>query len=199
LPRLYDPGSGSITWDGRDLRELSLASLRSRIAVVLQDPYLLPVSVAENIAFGRASATREEVVAAAVAAQADPFIRKLPQGYDTVIGERGATLSGGERQRLAIARAFLKDAPVLLLDEPTASLDAHTESEIVNALERLMRGRTTLIVAHRLSTLRNASRIFVIEDGVLREERTVEELIHSREPADRLNSMHVETVASGLT
>jgi ATP-binding cassette subfamily B protein/subfamily B ATP-binding cassette protein MsbA len=189
IPRLFDPGSGSITWDGRDVRDIRLASLRSRIAVVLQDPYLFPVSVAENIAYGRPDATRQEVEAAAVEAQADEFIRGLPQGYDTVIGERGSTLSGGERQRISIARAFLKNAPLLLLDEPTASLDAGTETEIVGALERLMAGRTTIIVAHRLSTLRNANRILVLDNGTLVQAGSERQLLEQDGPYRRLHTL----------
>lgn len=165
VPRFFDPWEGRVLFDGMDLRRLQLASLRGEIAIVLQEPFLLPLTIAENIAYGRHSATLEEVVAAAVAANAHEFIRGLPQGYDTVLGEQGATLSGGQRQRLAIARALLKDARVLILDEPTSALDANTERLVVEAFERLMRGRTTLIIAHRLSTVRRANRIAVLEHG----------------------------------
>jgi ATP-binding cassette, subfamily B, bacterial len=170
LPRFFDPWEGRVTFDGRDLRELQLASLRAQIALVLQEPLLLPLTVAENIAYGRPGASREQIEAAAVAANADGFIRRLPQGYETVIGERGGTLSGGERQRLSIARALLKDAPVLILDEPTSALDAQTEALLLEALERLMAGRTTFIIAHRLSTIRRADRIVVLEGGEIVEE-----------------------------
>lgn len=165
IPRFYDPWSGTITLDGQDLRDFGLAELRAQVATVFQEAYLLPLSVADNIAYGRPGATRDEIVCAAEAANADAFIRRLPQGYDTVIAERGATLSGGERQRLAIARAMLKDAPVLILDEPTSALDAQTENLVMGAIEKLMTGRTTFLVAHRLSTVRHASRIIVLEQG----------------------------------
>jgi len=151
--------------DGHDLRDYTVRSLRSQIAMVLQDPFILPMTVAENIAYGRPGASREDVEAAAIAANAHDFVRRLPQGYDTIIGERGATLSGGEKQRLSIARAFLKDAPILILDEPTSALDARTESALLDALARLAHGRTAFIIAHRLSTIRDADRIVVVEDG----------------------------------
>lgn len=165
VPRFFDPWTGEVLLDGVDLRKSRLASLRSEISVVLQDPFLLPLSIADNIGYGHAGATREEIVAAAVGANAHEFIIKLPHGYDSVLGEQGATLSGGQRQRLAIARALLKDARVLILDEPTSALDAGTERLVMEAMERLMRGRTTLIIAHRLSTVRRAHRIAVLEDG----------------------------------
>ena len=167
IPRFFDPTLGQITFDGVDLRNLKIADLRSQIAIVLQEPFLMPLSVADNIAYGRPSASHEEIVAAAMAAQADDFIRGLPNGYDTLIGERGATLSGGECQRLSIARALLKDAPVLILDEPTSALDAQTEASLIHAFKRLMQGRTTLVIAHRLSTIRQADRIAVIDGGRL--------------------------------
>jgi len=176
LPRFHDPGGGRVLWNGIDLRRLRVASLRGRIAVVPQDPLVFPMSVADNIRYGRPEATPAEVVAAAVAANADAFIRRLPAGYDTVLGERGATLSGGERQRLAIARALLKDAPVLILDEPTAALDAETEGAVLEAIDRLMLGRTTFTIAHRFSTVRRADRILVLEDGRLVEVGTHREL-----------------------
>jgi ATP-binding cassette subfamily B protein/subfamily B ATP-binding cassette protein MsbA len=167
--------------DGVDARDIELRSLRQQVSLVLQDPFLLPLTVAENIAYGRPEASREQIVAAAVAANADEFIDRLPEGYDTVIGERGATLSGGQRQRLAIARALLKDAPILILDEPTSALDAKTEALILEALERLMAGRTTFIIAHRLSTIRQADRIVVLKGGKIVEQGSQEELeSHSR-------------------
>jgi ATP-binding cassette subfamily B protein/subfamily B ATP-binding cassette protein MsbA len=177
IPRFFDPWEGQVLFDNVDMRQIKLASLRSQVSLVLQEHFLLPLSVAENISYGRPEATREEVVEAAVAAGADEFIRRLPQGYDTVIGERGATLSGGEKQRLAIARALLKDAPVLILDEPTSALDAKTEADLLAALERLMVGRTTFIIAHRLSTIRNADRIVVLDKGRIVEKGTHQELI----------------------
>ncbi|HEY8459162.1 MAG TPA: ABC transporter ATP-binding protein [Blastocatellia bacterium] len=166
LARFFDPSAGRILIDGHDIRDLRLRSLRGQMAMVLQEPFLFPVTIAENIAYGRPEATREEIRKAAEAANAHGFIERLPQGYDTVIGERGITLSGGEKQRLSIARAFLKDAPILILDEPTSALDAKTEQLLLEALDRLMMNRTTLIIAHRLSTVRNADRIIVLDQGV---------------------------------
>jgi ATP-binding cassette subfamily B protein/subfamily B ATP-binding cassette protein MsbA len=154
-----------VTIDGKDVRQIELKSLRSQVGIVLQEPFLFPVSIAENIAYGKPNANREEIEAAALDANAHQFIERLPEGYDTIIGERGATLSGGERQRLSIARALLKDAPILILDEPTSALDAQTENLLLEALERLMKGRTTFIIAHRLSTIRKADRIIVLESG----------------------------------
>lgn len=167
LARFYDPWDGKITFDGVDIREVSLHSLRSNISIVLQDPFLLPITVAENISYGRPGAEEHEIVEAAHAAHAHEFIEKLQQGYQTVIGERGSTLSGGERQRLAIARAFLKDAPVLILDEPTSALDADTEAKILDAMRRLMRNRTTFIITHRMSMLQRVDKIFELENGKL--------------------------------
>jgi ATP-binding cassette, subfamily B, bacterial len=165
LVRFFDPWRGRITIGGTDIRQFTVQSLRSQIGLVLQDPYIFPTTIAENIAFGRPDATREEIVAAAEAANAHAFIEGLANGYDTVVGERGATLSGGEKQRLSIARAFLKDAPVLILDEPTSALDARTESLLLGALERLMENRITFVIAHRLSTIRGADEIVVIDAG----------------------------------
>ena len=153
LLRFYDPSQGAIRLDGMDLREARLVDLRRQFAMVLQDPILFSTSVSENLAYGRPEASREEIVAAARAANAHEFILALPQGYDTLVGDRGMMLSGGERQRISLARAFLKDAPILILDEPTSSVDLGTEALIMEALERLTRGRTTLMIAHRLSTL----------------------------------------------
>jgi ATP-binding cassette subfamily B protein len=189
VPRFFDPWQGRVTLDGRDLRAVQLRSLRAQVAVVLQEPFLFPLTVAENIAYGRPGAARGEVAAAAAAAGADAFIRRLPRGYDTVVGERGATLSGGERQRLAIARALLKDAPVLVLDEPTAALDAATEAALLEALARLMRGRTTLVIAHRLSTIRAADRIVVLEAGRVVEAGAHAELVAAGGPYARLHAL----------
>jgi ATP-binding cassette subfamily B protein/subfamily B ATP-binding cassette protein MsbA len=165
VPRFMDPWKGRITIDGIDLRDIQLVSLREQVAVVLQEPFLLPLTVAENIAYGRPDADRDEVVAAAVAANAHDFIRRLPGGYDAVVGQRGTTFSGGEKQRLSIARALLKNAPVLVLDEPTSALDPQTEMHILEAIERLMEGRTTFIIAHRLSTIQRADRVIVLKHG----------------------------------
>jgi ATP-binding cassette subfamily B protein len=177
LPRFYDPWEGIVAIDGRDVREVQLGSLRSQIAIVLQEPFLFPVTVAENIAYARPHASRAEIEAAARAANAHAFIERLPRGYDTVVGERGATLSGGERQRIAIARALLKDAPILVLDEPTSAVDAETERLLLDAIERLVAGRTTFIIAHRLSTLQKAHRILAMENGMIVESGTHAELI----------------------
>jgi len=169
IPRFYDPWQGQVLLDGVDVRDLQLSSLRADVAWVPQEPLLLPLSVTDNIRYGRPEASLTEVKAAAAAARAHQFIERLPHGYETVIGQRGTTLSGGEKQRLAIARALLKDSPVLVLDEPTSSLDAETEGLLLEALEVLMTGRTTLLIAHRMSTARAASRVVVLRDGRIRE------------------------------
>lgn len=169
LARFHDPSSGRVTIDGVDIRDIRLRSLREQIAMVLQEPFLFPITIAENIAFGKTDASREEIIEAAKAANAHDFIGRLPHGYDTVIGERGATLSGGEKQRLSIARAFLKDAPILILDEPTSALDAGAEHLLLGALDRLMKNRTTFIIAHRLSTIRNANLIIALNRGEVAE------------------------------
>ena len=156
-----------------------LKSLRSQISLVLQESFLFPITIAENIAYGRPDASREEIEAAARAANAHQFIERLPQGYDAIVGERGSTLSGGERQRLSIARALLKNTPVLILDEPTSALDAETEGLLLQALETLMQDRTTFIIAHRLSTIRNADKIVVLKDGKVAETGTHHELLNN--------------------
>jgi ATP-binding cassette subfamily B protein len=177
LPRFFDPWTGRILIEGEDIRHATLASLRECVSVVLQEPFLLPLSVAKNISYGRPEATPDEIVAVAKAACADRFIRRLPQGYDTVLGERGVTLSGGERQRLAIARALLRKAPVLILDEPTSALDVGTETELLLAMQRLIEGSTTFMIAHRLSTIRCADRIVVLERGRIVEMGSHDELL----------------------
>jgi ATP-binding cassette subfamily B protein len=177
LVRFFDPWQGRLTIGGSDIRDFTVRSLRSQIALVLQDPFIFPTTIAENIALGRPDATREQIRSAAEAANAHSFIERLPDGYDSVVGERGATLSGGEKQRLSIARAFVKDAPLLVLDEPTSALDARTEALLLEALERLMAGRITLVIAHRLSTIRNADEILVIEHGRILERGSHERLI----------------------
>lgn len=169
IPRFFDPTDGAVKLDGANLRELRLRELRAHIAVVLQESILMPTTVAENIAYGKPGASRAGIEAAARAANADAFIQQLPQQYDTLIGDGAARLSVGERQRLNLARAFLKDAPILLLDEPTSALDADSEALVVASLTELMRGRTTLIVAHRLSTIRGVDKVLVLEGGRLTE------------------------------
>jgi ATP-binding cassette subfamily B protein len=190
IPRFFDPWEGRVMVDGRDVRDLQLRSLRDQIAIVLQDASLFPLTIAENIAYGRPDASAAEIEAAARAANAHAFIERLPKGYDTPVGERGATLSGGERQRLAIARALLKDAPVLILDEPTSALDAQTEALLVEALERLMEGRTTFIIAHRLSTIRHADKIAVMKSGRIVEMGSHQELMSQRGFYAHLHNLH---------
>ncbi|WP_102224472.1 ABC transporter ATP-binding protein [Acidimangrovimonas sediminis] len=165
LPRFYEPSEGRITLDGRDLREVTLESLRRQIGIVAQDVFLFGGTLRENIAYGRLDATETEIREAADHAQLGSLIARLPEGLDTIVGERGVTLSGGQRQRVAIARAFLRNPPVLILDEATSALDSATEREIQSALERLSEGRTTLVIAHRLATIRNADRIVVMQEG----------------------------------
>ena len=177
IPRFYDVSEGSITLDGHDLRDVTIASLRRQISIVLQDVFLFHGTARENILFGRHDATEEEVIEAAKIANAHEFITQLPDGYDTLIGERGVKLSGGQKQRLAIARAVLKDAPILILDEATSSVDTETEMLIQQALERLMVGRTTVIIAHRLSTIRNADVIVVLEGSRITEMGTHDDLM----------------------
>jgi len=177
VPRFFDPWEGCVRVDGRDVRDVQLKSLRRHVAIVLQEPFLFPLSVAGNIAYGSPRAAMGDIEAAARAAGAHDFITRLPQGYRTVIGERGATLSGGERQRLSIARALLKDAPILILDEPTSALDVETERALLEALERLTAGRATFIIAHRLSTVRRANRIVVLENGAIAESGPHDELL----------------------
>jgi len=177
IPRFYDVTKGSIRIDGRDLREYTLDSLRSQISIVLQDVFLFYGTVRENLLFGRPNADERDMIDAARAANAHEFIMDLPNGYDTLIGERGVKLSGGQKQRLSIARAILKNAPILVLDEATSSVDTETELLIQQALERLMEGRTTIIIAHRLSTIRNADQIVVLEDKAIREMGTHQELM----------------------
>jgi ATP-binding cassette, subfamily B, bacterial len=180
LPRFYSPSDGRILLDGIEVSDYSLQSLRAQISIVLQDPLLFSATVADNILYGRFGASMDEVIEAAIAANAHDFIMKLPQQYETGLGERGAKLSTGERQRIAVARAFLKNAPVLILDEPTSSIDSKTEAVILDALDRLMVGRTTFIIAHRLSTVRYSDVILVLNEGRIVEKGTHAELMSAR-------------------
>ncbi|HLW34812.1 MAG TPA: ABC transporter ATP-binding protein [Chthoniobacterales bacterium] len=177
VPRFYDPSAGSVSLDGRDLRKITKKSLRAQIGIVLQDTLLFSTTIRENIAYGRPEATEEEIIDAAKRAQADQFIQQMPEGYSSQVGERGGHLSVGQRQRIGIARAFLKNAPILLLDEPTSALDPTTESAIMDTIKELMRGRTTLIVTHRLATIHNVDLIVVIENGSVVEKGRGEELV----------------------
>ena len=177
VPRFYDPNAGTVTLDGHDLRAITKKSLRAQIAIVLQDTLLFSTTIRENIAYGRSDATDEEIREAARRAQADEFITRLPAGYDSPVGERGGHLSVGQRQRIGIARAFLKDAPILLLDEPTSALDPTTEAAIMETIKDLMHGRTTLIVTHRLATIHAVDRIVVLEHGRIVEQGTGAELV----------------------
>jgi ABC-type multidrug transport system fused ATPase/permease subunit len=177
LPRLYDPSSGQVLLDGRPVEELELESLRAQFSIVLQEPVLFSGTIAENIRYGSLEASQQEIEDAARAANAHEFIMKLPKGYNTLLGERGVKISGGERQRISVARAFLRDAPILILDEPTSSIDSRTEEAILDALDRLMEGRTTIMVAHRLSTIRHADQILVLNQGELVQRGSHDELV----------------------
>jgi ATP-binding cassette subfamily B protein len=181
IQRLYDVKSGSIRIDGQDIAQVKQSSLRGQIAIVQQEPILFHRTLAENIAYGRPNASRREIEQAAKQANAHDFIIDLPKGYETLVGERGVKLSGGERQRVAIARAFLADAPLLILDEATSSLDSESEVQIQQAMERLMDGRTTLVIAHRLSTVRALDRLLVFDKGKIVEEGDHQALIRFNE------------------
>ena len=165
MPRLYEPTHGAVLIDGHDIRTYTLRSLRAQVSVVLQESVLLRASIAENIAYGRPSATRDEIIAAAIAANAHEFVSRLPEGYETVVGERGETLSGGQRQRIAIARAVIRDAPILILDEPLTGLDSASAADVLDALERLMRGKTVILITHQLSIARDADWMVLLADG----------------------------------
>jgi ABC-type multidrug transport system fused ATPase/permease subunit len=177
IPRFYDPWAGRILIDGADITDYDLNGLRKQVGFVLQDTLLFYGSIAENIAYGKPAATKEEIINAARLANAEEFILKMPRGYDTLVGERGVTLSGGQRQRIGIARAIIRDSPILILDEPTAALDTESERLVMDALEKLMEGRTVITITHRLSTISDYNRIFVINDGVIEEQGTHAELI----------------------
>jgi subfamily B ATP-binding cassette protein MsbA len=185
IPRFYDPANGRVLIDGNDLKDLELASLRSKIGYVLQDTVLFHGTIRENIAYGRPNAKEEDIIAAAKLANAHDFITEMPHGYDTMVGDRGLTLSGGQRQRIGIARAVIRDTPILILDEPTAALDTESERLVIEGLERLMKGRTVITIAHRLSTIRDADKIIVLKDGVVHEQGTHDELL-------KLNGVYAE-------
>jgi ATP-binding cassette subfamily B protein/subfamily B ATP-binding cassette protein MsbA len=197
LLRFFDPAQGSILIDGQDLRTLSLKSLREQVAVVLQDTQLFPLSVRDNIAYGRKNATPDDVMAAAKLANAHDFIMALPEGYDTVLAEKGGNLSGGQRQRLSIARALLKDAPLLILDEPTSALDAETESLIMQGLERLIRHRTTFVIAHRLSMMKRADMILVLKDRRVVESGSYDALLEKGGEFSRLHALQYSSRPAG--
>ena len=182
LPRFYDPQSGRVKIDGVDIREFQLKSLRREIAMILQPPVVFPLTIRENIAYGRPDASFEEIVSAAQVAQVHDFVQQLPDKYDTVVSEQGTTLSEGQKLRLTIARGILLNAPILILDEPTSSVDSETEALIMEGLEHLMAGRTTFIIAHRLSTVRQADLILVIRDGQIVEQGNFTELLRKRGP-----------------
>jgi ATP-binding cassette subfamily B protein/subfamily B ATP-binding cassette protein MsbA len=177
IPRFYDPDAGQILIDGKDIRDMDLTSLRKQVSFVSQDVFLFNGTVKENILYGRLDASDEEVIAAAKAANAHDFIMELADGYNTQVGERGVKLSGGQKQRISIARAILKDAPILILDEATSSVDTQTERLIQEALEKLMKNRTTIVIAHRLSTIQKADQIIVIKEGKITEKGKHEELL----------------------
>jgi subfamily B ATP-binding cassette protein MsbA len=177
IPRFYDPTAGTIKIDGVDIREYKFRALRDQIGYVLQETVLFAGSVRDNIAYGRDGVTEEQILEAAKLANADEFIARMPHGYDTVVGERGETLSGGQRQRIGIARAIIRNNPILILDEPTAALDTESERSVIEALERLMKGRTVITIAHRLSTIRDADKIVVLSGGIVAEEGSHDELV----------------------
>ena len=196
VPRFFDVDGGRVTIDGQDVRDLTLSSLRDAVAIVTQEPALFDDTVRANIAYGRAGANDADVFAAAVAAGADDFIRAMPLGYDTLVGEQGQRLSGGQRQRIAIARAMLKDAPILLLDEATSALDSESEAQVQAALRRLMAGRTCIVIAHRLSTIADADLIHVVEDGRVVESGSHGALVASQGVYARLHGLQFRTTVA---
>jgi ABC-type multidrug transport system fused ATPase/permease subunit len=177
IPRFYDPTAGSVQIDGVDIRDYKLQALRNNIGYVLQETVLFQGTVRENIAYGHAGCTEQQIMDAAKLADVDEFVLRMPHGYDTIVGERGDSLSGGQRQRIGIARAVIRNNPILILDEPTAALDTESESLVVRALEKLMKGRTVITIAHRLSTIRNSDKILVLKEGVVAEQGTHDELM----------------------
>jgi ATP-binding cassette, subfamily B, bacterial len=190
LLRFYDPHAGVVRLDGHDLRELTLRSLRENVAVLLQETLVFDGTVRENIAYGKLGASEEEIVAAAKAADAHGFVEALPEGYDTVVGQKGRLLSDGQRQRVAIARAMIRDAPVLFLDEPTTGLDARSSENVMVPLQRLMEGRTTIVISHNLLTVRHATKILVLEDGRITERGTHRDLLETNGSYAHLYRLH---------
>jgi subfamily B ATP-binding cassette protein MsbA len=198
IPRFYDPTSGCVRIDGVDIREYKLHPLRDQIGFVLQDTVLFRGTIRDNIAYGRPGATQKEIEEAAKLANADEFISRMPHGYDTMVGERGLTLSGGQRQRIGIARAVIRNTPILILDEPTAALDTESERLVIEALERLMKGRTVITIAHRLSTIRDANTIIVLSGGVVAEQGTHQELLALGGVYAELHRIQVEGVSETI-
>ena len=196
IPRLYDPVQGEVKLDGEDIRAFTLESLREQIGIVLQQPILFATTIRENIAYGKADATLEEIIATARAADIDDFIAGLPRGYETVIAEGGTTLSGGQRQKIAIARAIVKSPPILLLDEPTTALDAGSAAEVNATLSRLRRGRTTFRIAHRLEDVASADLILVLHEGQIVEQGTHWELSRAGGPYQRISDLQMVTGGS---
>jgi ABC-type multidrug transport system fused ATPase/permease subunit len=196
MPRFYDTNGGRVLIDGVDIATMKLAALRSQIGFVLQETVLFRGTIRENIGYGRPGATDDEIVAAAKLANADEFISRMPHGYDSVVGERGDTLSGGQRQRIGIARAVIRNSPIMILDEPTAALDTESERLVIEGLQRLMKGRTVIMIAHRLSTIRDADKIIVLKDGVVAEEGTNDELIARGGVYAELHRIQFETPPS---
>ena len=195
IPRFFDPQSGQVKIDGTDIRQLTLKSLRDQISFVLQDTLLFSGTIWENISYGRPDAAPEDTIRAAEQANAHDFIVEMPHGYGTLLGERGTTLSGGQRRRIAIARAIVRNTPILILDEPTSGLDAASEQAVTQALERLMEGRTSIVIAHHLNTIRNADVIFVVKDAVVVEQGTHDTLLASGGEYARLHDIQTNTSA----
>ena len=198
LLRLYEPNGGAVIVGGQDISKVSRASIRNQIAYVSQDTFLFHGTIRENIMVGKPDATEDELQSAAIEAFADDFIRHLPLGYDTPVGEQGALLSSGERQRISIARALIRNAPIILMDEFTASLDSHSEREVSDALARIGKGRTTLVIAHRLHTVRNAGKILVVENGEVVEEGTYDQLRSRKGRFDSLLKLQFTELADPL-
>lgn len=195
ISRLYDVEDGAITIDGINVKDMGFRELRKNVAMVSQETYIFMGTVAENIAYARPDATRKEIIEAAIQASAHDFICKMPEGYDTVLGASGRSLSGGEKQRISIARAILANPKILILDEATAAVDTETELAIQESLEKLVQGRTTLSIAHRLSTLRNADKLIVMEDGKVTEEGTHKELIEKKGTYFKLMELQTKALA----